>query len=62
MQAAVSPERRRTRRPAALLTIVALVLSMLATTVGVADAQAARIKSRAATFDPEETVTCLSMT
>lgn len=27
-----------------------------------ADAQAARIRSRAATFDPEETVTCLSMT
>ncbi|MEM9643080.1 MAG: MSMEG_0570 family nitrogen starvation response protein [Pseudomonadota bacterium] len=27
-----------------------------------ADAQAARIKLRAATFGPEETVTCLSMT
>lgn len=27
-----------------------------------ADAQAARIRSRAANFDPEETVTCLSMT
>ena len=27
-----------------------------------ADAQAARIKSRAAAFAPEETVTCLSMT
>lgn len=26
-----------------------------------ADAQSARIRSRAATFDPEETVTCLSM-